>query len=48
MRFYGLCAVACGVLLAAVSCKEKTVDGTGGTERQYEGPYEMCRIGDIA
>lgn len=34
MRIYGLCTVACGVLLAAVSCKEKTGDETGGTERQ--------------
>ena len=46
MRFYGLCAVACGVLLAAVSCKEKTVDGTGGTERQ-EGIHYVKSVKSV-
>ena len=46
MRFYGLCAVACDVLLAAVSCKEKTVDGTGGTERQ-EGIHYVKSVKSV-
>ena len=41
-----MCAVACGVLLAAVSCKEKTVDGTGGTERQ-EGIHYVKSVKSV-